>query len=161
MPIDEPPFEAAGSPSGPGPESNTSEDEPLDAGAQPLGDMETEPQRNVDASSAPYTPRYCDAPTLVLKASCGNGSCHSNAGTTIGDFAVSADHAAAFVDQVSVRSPTCGRIIDSRNYGDSLMLTKVTGTYPLHCGGRMPVGSFAITDDQIACLASWLQQFQR
>ncbi len=123
--------------------------------------MEAEPRGDAATSSEPYTPVYCDAPTRVLQASCGNGSCHSNAGATIGDFAVSAAHAVAFVDKVSVRSPSCGRIIDSRNYGDSLILTKVTGTYPLHCGGRMPVGSFVITDDQIACLASWLQQFQR
>jgi hypothetical protein len=109
-------------------------------------------------SSAPV---FCDAPTKVLMASCGNGSCHSNAGATIGDFAVSPERAVAFVDKISVRDPSCGRIIDSRNYADSLILTKVTGTYPLHCGGRMPVGSFTITDDQIGCLASWLQQFQR
>jgi hypothetical protein len=159
VPFDEPPLGAAGGPSGLVPESSTQEDEPLDAGAPPLGDLE-EPQGDA-ASSAPYTPRYCDAPTLVLQASCGNGSCHSRPDTTIGDFAISAEHAAAFVDRVSVRDPSCGLIIDSRNYGDSLMLTKVTGTYPLHCGGRMPVGSFVITDAQIACLASWLQQFQK
>jgi len=29
-----------------------------------------------------------------------------------------------------------------------------------YCGGRMPVGSIVITNDEIDCLASWLQQFQ-
>jgi hypothetical protein len=159
-PFDERPLGAAGRPNGSEPEPSTQPDESIDAGAQLL-DADAEPPGGDDASSALYTPSYCDAPTRVLQASCGNGSCHSNAGATIGDFAISPEHAAAFVDKVSVRSPTCGRIIDSRNYGDSLLLTKVTGTYPLHCGGRMPVGSFIITDDQIACLASWLQQFQR
>jgi hypothetical protein len=44
----------------------------------------------------------------------------------------------------------------------SLMLTKVRGSFPSpDCGGRMPIGSFVITEEQIDCLASWLQQFQQ
>ncbi|HKO93925.1 MAG TPA: hypothetical protein VJU61_22380 [Polyangiaceae bacterium] len=105
---------------------------------------------------------YCDAPTKVLTASCGNGSCHSNPGATIGDFAVGPVEAASFVDVVSVRDASCGRIIDSRDYSKSLLLTKITGGFPApNCGGRMPIGSFIITEEQTECLASWLQQFQR
>jgi len=105
---------------------------------------------------------YCDAPTKVLTASCGNGSCHSNPGATIGDFAVGPVEAASFVDVVSVRNASCGRIIDSRDYSQSLLLTKITGGFPAPgCGGRMPIGSFVITEEQTDCLASWLQQFQR
>ena len=155
MVSDGPPFEAAaGASSLPEPAPSTigpQEEEALDGGARPRADAEAE--------SLP-TPVFCDAPARVLMVSCGNGSCHSNRDVVIGDFALSPERAAAFVDRVSVRDPSCGRIIDSRSYGDSLLLTKVTGTFPLHCGGRMPVGSFTITDDQIACLASWLQQFQ-
>jgi hypothetical protein len=104
---------------------------------------------------------FCDAPTKVLVASCGNGSCHSNAGFVGGDFAVDSEHAYNFVDKVSVRHAYCGRIIDSQDYSKSLLLTKVRGSFPSpDCGGRMPVGSFKITEDQIDCLASWLQQFQ-
>lgn len=112
---------------------------------------------------APSTAVYCDAPTLVLTASCGNGSCHSNTGAAIGDFAVSAERAVAFVDRESAKDATCGRIIDSRDYSKSLLLTKVTGGFPSpQCGGAMPVGSFAaLSQAQIDCLASWLQQFQR
>ena len=70
--------------------------------------------------------------------------------------------AASFVDVLSVRDPDCGRIIDSRDYSQSLLLTKITGRYPQPgCGGRMPIGSFIITEEQTECLASWLQQFQR
>jgi hypothetical protein len=106
-------------------------------------------------------PVFCDAPTKVLVASCGNGSCHSNSGATIGDFAVDAERAYNFVDKVSVRHASCGRIIDSQDYSKSLLLTKVRGTFPSpECGGRMPVGSFQISEEQIDCLASWLQQFQ-
>jgi hypothetical protein len=113
--------------------------------------------------AAPSAPVYCDAPTLVLTASCGNGSCHSNGGVVIGDFAVSAERAAAYVDRVSAKDATCGRIIDSRDYSQSLLLTKVTGDFlSPKCGGAMPVGSFAVLSQaQIDCLASWLQQFQR
>jgi hypothetical protein len=104
---------------------------------------------------------FCDAPTKVLVASCGNGSCHSNSGATIGDFAVDAQRAYNFVDKVSVRHAYCGSIIDSQDYSKSLLLTKVRGTFPSpDCGGRMPVGSFKISEEQIDCLASWLQQFQ-
>jgi hypothetical protein len=94
-------------------------------------------------------------------ASCGNGSCHSNENATIGDFAVSPEHAYAFVDRVSRRNPTCGLIIDSEDYSKSLLLTKVRGDFESpKCGERMPIGSFLITEEQIDCLASWLQQFQ-
>lgn len=104
---------------------------------------------------------FCDAPTKVLMASCGNGSCHSNRNATIGDFAVDAQRAYDFVDRVSSRHAECGRIIDSRDYGQSLLLTKVKGDFEApRCGERMPVGSFTITNEQIDCLASWLQQFQ-
>lgn len=106
-------------------------------------------------------PVFCDAPTKVLVASCGNGSCHSNAGFVDGDFAVDSQRAYNYVDKDSVRHAYCGRIIDSQDYSKSLLLTKVRGTFPSpDCGGRMPVGSFKITEEQIDCLASWLQQFQ-
>jgi hypothetical protein len=104
---------------------------------------------------------YCDAPTKVLVKSCGNGSCHSNANVTMGDFAVDPQRAYNFVDRVSTRNASCGRIIDSRDYSKSLMLTKVRGDFEApKCGERMPIGSFVITSEQISCLASWLQQFQ-
>ena len=104
---------------------------------------------------------FCDAPTKVLMASCGNGSCHSNPRATIGDFGINATRAYDFVDRVSARHPDCGLIIDSQNYSKSLLLTKVTGDFESpRCGERMPVGSFTITDEQIDCLSSWLQQFQ-
>lgn len=104
---------------------------------------------------------FCDAPTKVLVASCGNGSCHSNNNATIGDFAVDPQRAYNFVDRVSRRHADCGKIIDSSDYSKSLLLTKVTGDFDSpRCGERMPVGSFVITDEQIDCLSSWLQQFQ-
>lgn len=114
-----------------------------------------------DAGAPPAPRMYCDAVELVLKASCGNGSCHSNRGATIGDFAVGAEEAARYVSRASVRNADCGLIIDPRNPADSLILTKVTGTYrdDLNCGAQMPVGSFEITEEQIECLADWVEQF--
>jgi hypothetical protein len=104
---------------------------------------------------------FCDAPRKVLMASCGNGSCHSNSGATIGDFAVDPERAYHFVDKLAARDPECGFIIDSRDYSQSFLLLKVRGDFPVpQCGERMPVGSFKITEEQIDCLASWLQQFQ-
>lgn len=116
---------------------------------------------------------FCDAPAKLLTPKCGGGSCHSNQGANMGDFAIDAQHAYKFVDKVSTRHPECGRIIDSRDYSKSFMLLKLRGDLLTnlseeqaasvdapYCGGRMPVGSIVITDDLIDCLASWLQQFQ-
>ncbi|MEY2931372.1 MAG: hypothetical protein RL033_2121 [Pseudomonadota bacterium] len=104
---------------------------------------------------------FCDAPTKVFVASCGNGSCHSNPNVVIGDFAVDAQRAYNFVDRVAVRNAGCGKIIDSQDYSKSLILTKVRGDFEVpKCGERMPIGSFVITTEQIDCIASWLQQFQ-
>jgi hypothetical protein len=107
---------------------------------------------------------YCDAVTLVLQASCGNGSCHSNRGATIGDFAVGAAEAAAYVSRGSARNPDCGLIIDPIEPQNSLILTKVTGQFPksMGCGAEMPVGSFEdMTVAQIDCLSDWVEQFKR
>jgi hypothetical protein len=131
-----------------------------DAG-HPEGD-EVTPDAATVVSGPPRT--YCDAVTIVLQASCGNGSCHSNRGVTIGDFAVGADEAASYVSRGSARNPECGLIIDPIEPQNSLILTKVTGDFPkdMNCGAEMPVGSFEdITVAQIDCLADWVEQFKR
>lgn len=111
----------------------------------------------------PRPPReYCDAVETVFRPSCGNGSCHTNRGATIGDFGAGQAEAASYVGRGSVRDAACGLIIDPVEPQNSLILTKVTGTYPsgMNCGGRMPVGSFEITDDQIDCISDWVEQFR-
>ena len=119
----------------------------------------------VDAGAVVVAPEriYCDAHAVVFRETCGNGSCHTNRGATIGDFAVGPAEAARYVGRSSVRNVNCGLIIDPDEPQNSLILTKVTGEYPvdLPCGGPMPVGSIAITDEQIDCIADWVEQFQR
>jgi hypothetical protein len=107
-------------------------------------------------------PVICDAVTKVFQVSCGGGSCHTNEGAAIGDWGLSTEEATKFVDRSSVRDPTCGKIIDSSDYSKSLILVKIEGPVPSNCGGAMPVGSFGdLTQSQIDCVASWLQQFQK
>lgn len=103
---------------------------------------------------------YCDAYTDVFRVSCGP-SCHQNVGVPIGDFGYEPGSALAYINRVSVRNAECGLIIDPANPLESLILTKVTGDYPrgMNCGAQMPVGSIEITDEQIDCLADWVQQF--
>lgn len=117
-----------------------------------------------DAGSAVSGPprQYCDAVTEVFRPTCGNGSCHTNRGATIGDFGVGQAEAAAYVGRGSVRDADCGLIINPIEPQDSLILTKVTGGYPAdqNCGGRMPVGSFEVTDEQIDCISDWVEQFR-
>lgn len=115
---------------------------------------------------------FCDAPAKLLVPHCGGGSCHSNRDAEMGDFAMNTTQAYKYVDKVSTRNADCGRIIDSQDYSKSFILIKLRGELltnvseavaksdPVHCGGRMPVGSFVIDDDLIDCMASWLQQFQ-
>jgi hypothetical protein len=121
-----------------------------------------EPDVAVGDTGSVVEPRErCDAMASVLAVSCGNGSCHTNPGATIGDFAVDLDAATAYVGRVSVRGESCGLVIDPDQPERSLLLTKVSGGYPSGCGGAMPVGSFVITDDQVACLADWIERFGR
>jgi hypothetical protein len=106
---------------------------------------------------------YCDAVTLVFSETCGNGSCHTNKGATIGDFGAGPEEAASYVGRGSVRDADCGLIINPVEPQQSLILTKVIGGYPTdqNCGGRMPVGSFEITDEQIDCISDWVEQFRQ
>ncbi len=134
------------------PEDPASEDpapEPEGGSAAELPASETSPHE------------YCDAVTEVFQQVCGNGSCHSNPGATIGDFAVSFERASAYVDRPSARDPSCGAIIDSERPGRSLLLLKMVGAQPYGCGAIMPVGSFGeVTPQQVQCVADWVSQFQ-
>jgi hypothetical protein len=104
----------------------------------------------------------CDAITKVFQTSCGGGACHTNSATDLGDWGVSLAEAAQYVDRAAIRNVSCGKIIDSSDYSKSLILVKVKGPIPPGCGGPMPVGSFGdLTEEQIDCVASWLQQFQK
>ena len=104
---------------------------------------------------------FCDAVTVVLLPRCGGGSCHSNADARIGDFAAGRQQAESFIDVPSVRNASCGKIIDSQDPSQSLLLRKLIGDFPIPtCGGPMPVSGGDLTDEQIDCMASWLQQFR-
>jgi hypothetical protein len=105
---------------------------------------------------------YCDAVSFVFRPTCGNGSCHTNKGATIGDFGAGPEEAASYVGRGSVRDSDCGLIINPVEPQESLILTKVIGGYPTdqNCGGRMPVGSFEISDEQIDCISDWVEQFR-
>jgi hypothetical protein len=109
-------------------------------------------------------PAACDAVTRVLVPKCGGGSCHSNERATIGDFAIGRVQAEAMLDRPASELG-CGLIIDSADSAESLLLTKVNGTYPSDCGGPMPAPAGReerqLTVEDIDCLASWLKQFER
>ena len=112
--------------------------------------------------SAPAEPS-CDIIADVFEPSCGDGDCHNSVG--IGNFAVSEEAAAAYLgEDPTFSSGVCGLMIDPDDPERSLILTKVTGDPPYEegdCGNRMPVSRDPLTDDQLDCLRSWLQQFQR
>jgi hypothetical protein len=110
------------------------------------------------ASSVPV----CDAFEEVFLPSCGTGSCHSNPNATIGDFAVGREEAESFVDVPSSRNPACGLMIDSSDPAQSFLLRKLTGDFETPtCGGLMPVIGRDLTRVEIACVASWVEQFRR
>jgi len=137
---------------------------PPDAGVGGNAGTRSEPPPEPDAGEVVNEPprQHCDAVEIVFKVSCGGGSCHSNPGVTIGDFAVGSDEARAYINRVSVRNAECGLIINPGSPRDSLILTKVTNEYPkgMGCGNTMPVGSFGdLTTAQIRCLEDWVDQF--
>jgi hypothetical protein len=115
------------------------------------------------AGGATSSGPFCDAVEEVFLPSCGTGSCHSNPNATIGDFAVGREEAESFVDVPSSRNPACGLIIDSSDPAQSLLLRKLTaGEFETPtCGGLMPVIGRDLTRAEIACVASWLEQFRR
>lgn len=120
-----------------------------DAGAVTIGDP--------DENHGPF----CDAVTEVLLPRCGGGSCHSNENARIGDFAAGRAQAESFIDVPSVRNASCGFVIDSQDPSQSLLLRKLVGDFPVPtCGGPMPVSGGDLTDEQIECMASWLEQFR-
>lgn len=120
-----------------------------DAGAVTIGDP--------DENHGPF----CDAVTVVLLPRCGGGSCHSNENARIGDFAAGRAQAESFIDVPSVRNASCGFVIDSQDPSQSLLLRKLVGDFPVPtCGGPMPVSGGDLTDEQIECMASWLEQFR-
>jgi hypothetical protein len=121
-----------------------------------------EPDAGNVVTPPPPDRMYCDAVSLVFRPTCGNGSCHTNKGATIGDFGAGPEEAAAYVGRGSVRDADCGLIINPVEPQDSLILTKVIGGYPTdqNCGGRMPVGSFEVSDEQIDCISDWVEQFR-
>jgi hypothetical protein len=112
-------------------------------------------------SSGMTVRQYCDAVELVFIPRCGGGSCHNRPNATIGDFAVGPEDASSYVDVPSVRNAACGLIIDSRDPAESLIYRKLVGDFGAMCGGFMPVSGGDLTDEQINCVADWVQQFAR
>jgi hypothetical protein len=102
---------------------------------------------------------FCDAVSKVFIPSCGGGSCHNRPDVVFGDFAVGTAEAESFVNVQSAKNPLCGLLIDPVNPSDSLILRKVIGGFPAICGGAMPA-SGELTDDQLECVASWVQKFE-
>lgn len=115
----------------------------------------------LDSESEPE-PEVCDAVTEVLVPSCGGSGCHQGVG--IGNFGVGEEEAVSYVDKSPVSNVgLCGLMIDSNNPARSMILTKVTGGAPYNeddCKQLMPPNR-ALPQDQVDCLRSWIQQFQR
>ena len=91
----------------------------------------------------------------ILQDNCGGENCHG-AGTINGNFAESADIAAAFAgqDPVTEMCAMDGPLIDTENPRGSLLIQKVNGTVP--CGVAMPlVGQ--LSDEDIDCLEEWIR----
>jgi hypothetical protein len=101
----------------------------------------------------------CDAGPVLLQR-CGTSACHGS-GSPFSAFAADEMSAASFVD-IESAGPCVdeGRIIDSANPEDSLILTKLGPNPP--CGSQMPLtapGQLSV--EEVACIASWLDSFRR
>lgn len=137
---------------------------PVDDEPMPMEDPPLDASEETPATMPAPGPVPCDAVTNVFQQDCSGYGCHS--GTTFGNFAVSEAAAETFVGRLPVVNtyPGCGTIIDPDNPLDSLILRKVLGVYSGNtaCGAQMPLGSpMMLSNEKIACIRSWLRQFQR
>lgn len=139
-----------------------------DASTAPTGAVGTASTSLPDESSETQgtsidTQPPCDAVSQVFQISCNTSSgCHTAVG--IGNFALGAAEAIALVDQFPyLNASSCGPMIDSANPLRSLIYTKITGDFPEgegSCKDLMPLAPSVVTPAQLACLESWLMQFQ-
>ena len=99
----------------------------------------------------------CDAPTLVFQKSCDGPACHG-AGSPFGGFA-DPESVESLVGATGIQGPDCGAFIDPETPEASLILTRVTGETLCGAPSNMPLGRAALSDEEVACLEDWLQQF--
>lgn len=100
----------------------------------------------------------CDAFNTIIQPRCGTAGCH-NEGAGAGEFGASEALAAEYIDEPSI-SFCDGLVIDSANVEESLLYTKLSEASPQGCGSlQMPANGDLLTDEEIACVLGWLQQF--
>lgn len=135
---------------GTGDDDDDDVDPPAAGGSSQVPDDEEPPP---DDEDPPPGGRGCDG-FAILEASCSGGSCHGAGG--LGNFAESEEAARAFVGvSGTISCGTAGPLIDPENPGASVIIQKVEpGTPP--CGGPMPIGGDALSDEDIQCLEDWI-----
>jgi len=106
----------------------------------------------------------CDAPTMVLKAKCGQVICHdpSNTSSNAGlDFTKSTGYVAELLGKSSqgVGSSVCGSssmpyLVEGSNPAAGLFIDKIVNSPP-SCGVQMPYGMTALAGSDLTCVKSW------
>lgn len=109
------------------------------------------------AGAPPVVEGDCDG-FEVLQTYCATSGCHGNPGSAFGDFASSEDAAREFIGVESgIACAGQGSIVDTDDPSASLLVTKVNGE--AECGQPMPPTGVQLSDDEIACIESWISGF--
>ena len=95
----------------------------------------------------------CDPIIDIFPPSCTTSACHS-AGSQQGSLDLqSVGLPQRLIDKQAHGGP--GFLIDSKNWQNSVLLTKLSDTPPFQF--QMPLGADPLTPDQLACVQAWVQ----
>ena len=98
----------------------------------------------------------CDAPTQILKPTCGMAGCHMGPNPTFPpDLTTNPVTALVGVAAVSSTAPCEGQpLINHANPASSVILARISGTT---CGPQMPYFLTPLSASDMACLTSWVE----
>jgi hypothetical protein len=95
----------------------------------------------------------CDPVTDIFPPSCTTSACHSVQSQQGNLDLQSPGMPQRLVDKQAHGGP--GFLIDSKNWQNSVLLTKLTDSPPFQF--QMPLGADPLTPDQVACVQAWVQ----
>jgi hypothetical protein len=121
--------------------------------AAPLDD----PARFLDGGVVSGASCEVDVENDVLAARCGGAVCHSAGDQKAAGLDLVTPGVAERVANIASASPECGgnMLVAPGDPSGSLLYRKVAEDQP-PCGSRMPLAQDPLSDDDIACVQSWI-----
>lgn len=123
--------------------------------AAPLDD----PARFLDGGATTQASCEVDPETDILAVRCAGSVCHSAGDQKAAGLDLVSPGVADRVANIASASAECGgsMIVVPGDPGGSLLYEKVSMDQP-PCGSRMPLAQDPLSEEEIGCLASWIQE---